>query len=154
LVRPKGFIGPWRRVSAPRSAITNALGTLYNMVGFQTKLRHAEQVRVFRTIPGLENAETLRLGLEPQGRVEEARAVEVGVAVQAAEPGELGMSRPTPSSSCARTTRSARSTTWLASRRSCAMPSKSSQPVIWPAKRRRGSALSRRVASRRRGLSR
>jgi methylenetetrahydrofolate--tRNA-(uracil-5-)-methyltransferase len=40
----------------------NALGTLYNMVGFQTKLRHAEQVRIFRTIPGLENAEFARLG--------------------------------------------------------------------------------------------
>ncbi|MDA8231261.1 MAG: methylenetetrahydrofolate--tRNA-(uracil(54)-C(5))-methyltransferase (FADH(2)-oxidizing) TrmFO [Magnetospirillum sp.] len=40
----------------------NALGTLYNMVGFQTKLRHGEQVRVFRTIPGLENAEFARLG--------------------------------------------------------------------------------------------
>ncbi len=40
----------------------NALGTLYNMVGFQTKLRHGEQARVFRTIPGLENAEFARLG--------------------------------------------------------------------------------------------
>ncbi len=40
----------------------NKLGTLYNMVGFQTKLRHAEQVRVFRTIPGLEQAEFARLG--------------------------------------------------------------------------------------------
>ena len=40
----------------------NALGTLYNMVGFQTKLRHAEQVRIFRTIPGLERAEFARLG--------------------------------------------------------------------------------------------
>ena len=40
----------------------NALGTLYNMVGFQTKLKHAEQVRMFRTIPGLENAEFARLG--------------------------------------------------------------------------------------------
>jgi methylenetetrahydrofolate--tRNA-(uracil-5-)-methyltransferase len=40
----------------------NALGTLYNIVGFQTKLRHAEQVRVFRTIPGLEQAEFARLG--------------------------------------------------------------------------------------------
>ncbi|MFE1601025.1 methylenetetrahydrofolate--tRNA-(uracil(54)-C(5))-methyltransferase (FADH(2)-oxidizing) TrmFO [Methylobacterium sp. ID0610] len=40
----------------------NALGTLYNMVGFQTKLRHAEQVRIFRTIPGLEKAEFARLG--------------------------------------------------------------------------------------------
>ncbi|MBO9519462.1 MAG: methylenetetrahydrofolate--tRNA-(uracil(54)-C(5))-methyltransferase (FADH(2)-oxidizing) TrmFO [Porphyrobacter sp.] len=40
----------------------NKLGTLWNMVGFQTKLRHAEQVRLFRTIPGLENAEFARLG--------------------------------------------------------------------------------------------
>lgn len=40
----------------------NATGTLWNMVGFQTKLKHAEQVRVFRTIPGLENAEFARLG--------------------------------------------------------------------------------------------
>ena len=40
----------------------NALGTLYNMVGFQTKLKYAEQTRIFRTIPGLENAEFARLG--------------------------------------------------------------------------------------------
>ena len=40
----------------------NALGTLWNMVGFQTKLKHADQVRLFRTIPGLENAEFARLG--------------------------------------------------------------------------------------------
>ncbi|HEY4070373.1 MAG TPA: methylenetetrahydrofolate--tRNA-(uracil(54)-C(5))-methyltransferase (FADH(2)-oxidizing) TrmFO [Sphingomicrobium sp.] len=40
----------------------NSLGTLWNMVGFQTKLRHGEQVRIFRTIPGLENAEFARLG--------------------------------------------------------------------------------------------
>ena len=40
----------------------NKLGTLWNMVGFQTKLKHAEQVRLFRTIPGLEKAEFARLG--------------------------------------------------------------------------------------------
>jgi methylenetetrahydrofolate--tRNA-(uracil-5-)-methyltransferase len=40
----------------------NALGTLWNMVGFQTKLKHGEQVRLFRTIPGLEKAEFARLG--------------------------------------------------------------------------------------------
>jgi methylenetetrahydrofolate--tRNA-(uracil-5-)-methyltransferase len=40
----------------------NALGTLYNMVGFQTKLKYADQIRVFRTIPGLETAEFARLG--------------------------------------------------------------------------------------------
>ena len=40
----------------------NALGTLYNMVGFQTKLRHGAQTRVFRAIPGLEDARFARLG--------------------------------------------------------------------------------------------
>ena len=40
----------------------NKLGTLWNMVGFQTKLKHGEQVRLFRTIPGLEKAEFARLG--------------------------------------------------------------------------------------------
>ena len=40
----------------------NALGTLWNMVGFQTKLKHGAQVDLFRTIPGLEKAEFARLG--------------------------------------------------------------------------------------------
>ena len=40
----------------------NALGTLYNMVGFQTKMKYGDQTRVLKTIPGLENAEFARLG--------------------------------------------------------------------------------------------
>jgi methylenetetrahydrofolate--tRNA-(uracil-5-)-methyltransferase len=40
----------------------NKLGTLFNIVGFQTKLKHGEQTRIFRTIPGLEKAEFARLG--------------------------------------------------------------------------------------------
>src|ERR1700753_1620025 len=40
----------------------NKLGTLYNIVGFQTKLKHGAQQRVFRSIPALENAEFARLG--------------------------------------------------------------------------------------------
>ncbi|MDR6126024.1 methylenetetrahydrofolate--tRNA-(uracil-5-)-methyltransferase [Sphingomonas sp. SORGH_AS802] len=40
----------------------NAQGSLWNIVGFQTKLKHSEQVRLFRTIPGLQNAEFARLG--------------------------------------------------------------------------------------------
>jgi methylenetetrahydrofolate--tRNA-(uracil-5-)-methyltransferase len=40
----------------------NALGTLFNMVGFQTKLKYGEQARIFRMIPGLEGAEFARLG--------------------------------------------------------------------------------------------
>lgn len=40
----------------------NKLGTLYNMVGFQTKLKYGEQTRIFKKIPGLENAQFARLG--------------------------------------------------------------------------------------------
>jgi methylenetetrahydrofolate--tRNA-(uracil-5-)-methyltransferase len=40
----------------------NKLGTLYNMVGFQTKLKHGEQTQIFRAIPGLEGAKFARLG--------------------------------------------------------------------------------------------
>lgn len=40
----------------------NALGTIYNMVGFQTKMKYGEQTRVFKMIPGLENANFVRLG--------------------------------------------------------------------------------------------
>ena len=50
---------PWAVVQLRQD---NKLGTLWNMVGFQTKLKHAEQVRLFRTIPGLEKAEFARLG--------------------------------------------------------------------------------------------
>ena len=64
-MKPVGLRDP-RRDSQPYAVVQlrqdNALGTLWNMVGFQTKLRHAEQVRIFRTIPGLENAEFARLG--------------------------------------------------------------------------------------------
>jgi methylenetetrahydrofolate--tRNA-(uracil-5-)-methyltransferase len=50
---------PWAVVQLRQD---NALGTLWNIVGFQTKLKHAEQIRLFRTIPGLQNAEFARLG--------------------------------------------------------------------------------------------
>ena len=40
----------------------NTLGSLYNIVGFQTKLKHSAQKKIFRSIPGLENAEFARLG--------------------------------------------------------------------------------------------
>jgi len=64
-MKPVGLIDP-RSGTRPYAVVQlrqdNALGTLYNMVGFQTKLRHAEQVRLFRTIPGLENARFARLG--------------------------------------------------------------------------------------------
>jgi methylenetetrahydrofolate--tRNA-(uracil-5-)-methyltransferase len=56
---PKTGRWPWAVVQLRQD---NALGTLFNMVGFQTKLKYAEQVRLFRTIPGLEQAEFARLG--------------------------------------------------------------------------------------------
>ena len=40
----------------------NKLGTLFNIVGFQTKLKHGAQIEIFRTIPGLQNAQFARLG--------------------------------------------------------------------------------------------
>jgi len=64
-MKPVGLIDP--RVGRRPYAVVqlrqdNALGTLYNLVGFQTKLRHAEQTRILRSIPGLERAEFARLG--------------------------------------------------------------------------------------------
>jgi methylenetetrahydrofolate--tRNA-(uracil-5-)-methyltransferase len=64
-MKPVGLTDP-RTGQRPHAVVQlrqdNALGTLYNMVGFQTKLKHGEQVRLFRTIPGLERAEFARLG--------------------------------------------------------------------------------------------
>jgi methylenetetrahydrofolate--tRNA-(uracil-5-)-methyltransferase len=59
LDNPKTGHWPWAVVQLRQD---NALGTLWNIVGFQTKLKHAEQVRIFRMIPGLQNAEFARLG--------------------------------------------------------------------------------------------
>ena len=52
-------VKPWAVVQLRRD---NALGTLYNMVGFQTKMKHGAQTQVFRMIPGLESAAFARLG--------------------------------------------------------------------------------------------
>ena len=64
-MKPVGLTDP--RTGARAHAVVqlrqdNALGTLYNMVGFQTKLKYGEQSRIFRTIPGLARAEFARLG--------------------------------------------------------------------------------------------
>jgi methylenetetrahydrofolate--tRNA-(uracil-5-)-methyltransferase len=65
-MKPVGLTNPLKADERPYAVVQlrqdNALGTLWNMVGFQTKLKHGEQVRVFRTIPGLERAEFARLG--------------------------------------------------------------------------------------------
>ena len=71
----------------------NKLGTLYNMVGFQTKLKHGAQQRVFRTIPGLENAEFARLGgLASQHLPEFAEAA--GRPIAAARAAAAALRRP------------------------------------------------------------
>jgi methylenetetrahydrofolate--tRNA-(uracil-5-)-methyltransferase len=65
-MKPVGLTNPHRPGERPYAVVQlrqdNALGTLWNMVGFQTKLKHGEQARVFRMIPGLAGAEFARLG--------------------------------------------------------------------------------------------
>ena len=65
-LKPVGLTNPHDPQTKPHAVVQlrqdNALGTLYNIVGFQTKLTHGEQKRVFTTIPGLEGAEFARLG--------------------------------------------------------------------------------------------
>jgi methylenetetrahydrofolate--tRNA-(uracil-5-)-methyltransferase len=65
-MKPFGLTDPHQPSVKPYAVVQlrqdNRLGTLFNMVGFQTKLRHGEQVRIFRTIPGLGKADFARLG--------------------------------------------------------------------------------------------
>ncbi len=65
-MKPFGLTNPHQPNVKPYAVVQlrqdNRLGTLFNMVGFQTKLKHGEQVRIFRMIPGLERAEFARLG--------------------------------------------------------------------------------------------
>ena len=65
-MKPFGLSNPRQPDEKPCAVVQlrqdNKLGTLFNMVGFQTKLKHGEQTRIFRTIPGLANAEFARLG--------------------------------------------------------------------------------------------
>ncbi len=65
-MKPVGLTNPHRPGEKPYAVVQlrqdNALGTLFNMVGFQTKLKHAAQAETFRTIPGLEGAQFARLG--------------------------------------------------------------------------------------------
>jgi len=64
-LKPVGLVDP-RTGKQPFAVVQlrqdNAAATLYNMVGFQTNLRHGEQARVFRMIPGLERVEFVRFG--------------------------------------------------------------------------------------------
>jgi methylenetetrahydrofolate--tRNA-(uracil-5-)-methyltransferase len=65
-MKPFGLTNPRAPEEKPYAVVQlrqdNALGTLFNIVGFQTKLKHGEQTRVFRMIPGLQNAQFARLG--------------------------------------------------------------------------------------------
>ena len=65
-MKPVGLTNPHAARQKPHAVVQlrrdNALGTLYNIVGFQTKMKYGAQTDVFRTIPGLENASFARLG--------------------------------------------------------------------------------------------
>ena len=65
-MKPVGLSNPHKGGERPCAVVQlrqdNALGTLWNLVGFQTKLKYGEQTRIFRMIPGLENADFARLG--------------------------------------------------------------------------------------------
>ena len=65
-LKPVGLTNPHAPDRKPHAVVQlrrdNALGTLYNIVGFQTKMKHGAQTEVFRRIPGLENAAFARLG--------------------------------------------------------------------------------------------
>ncbi|MBV9995325.1 MAG: methylenetetrahydrofolate--tRNA-(uracil(54)-C(5))-methyltransferase (FADH(2)-oxidizing) TrmFO [Caulobacteraceae bacterium] len=65
-MKPVGLTDPRRPQGKPHAVVQlrqdNALGTLWNLVGFQTKLKHAAQTEIFRTIPGLQKAVFARLG--------------------------------------------------------------------------------------------
>ncbi|MBL6664855.1 MAG: methylenetetrahydrofolate--tRNA-(uracil(54)-C(5))-methyltransferase (FADH(2)-oxidizing) TrmFO [Rickettsiales bacterium] len=65
-LKPVGLTNPRDPKNKPHAIIQlrqdNKLGTLYNLVGFQTKMKYGEQKRVFQKIPGLENVEFARLG--------------------------------------------------------------------------------------------
>jgi methylenetetrahydrofolate--tRNA-(uracil-5-)-methyltransferase len=65
-MKPFGLTNPHAPGAKPYAVVQlrqdNRLGTLFNIVGFQTKLKHGEQTRIFRTIPALEQAEFARLG--------------------------------------------------------------------------------------------
>ncbi|MGR3486163.1 MAG: methylenetetrahydrofolate--tRNA-(uracil(54)-C(5))-methyltransferase (FADH(2)-oxidizing) TrmFO [Paracoccaceae bacterium] len=65
-MKPVGLTNPHRPDVKAHAVVQlrrdNALGTLYNIVGFQTKMRHGAQVEVLRRIPGLGDAQFARLG--------------------------------------------------------------------------------------------
>jgi methylenetetrahydrofolate--tRNA-(uracil-5-)-methyltransferase len=65
-MKPVGLTNPHAPETKPYAVVQlrrdNALGTLYNIVGFQTKMKYGAQTEVFRLIPGLENASFARLG--------------------------------------------------------------------------------------------
>jgi methylenetetrahydrofolate--tRNA-(uracil-5-)-methyltransferase len=65
-MKPVGLTDPRHPDEKPYAVVQlrqdNALGTLWNMVGFQTKMRYGVQAEIFRRIPGLENAQFARLG--------------------------------------------------------------------------------------------
>jgi methylenetetrahydrofolate--tRNA-(uracil-5-)-methyltransferase len=91
-MKPVGLNNPHRGGEQPWAVVQlrqdNALGTLFNLVGFQTKLKHGAQAEVFRTIPGLEQAQFARLGRgAPQHLPEQPQALGREPAAEGSSPG-------------------------------------------------------------------
>jgi methylenetetrahydrofolate--tRNA-(uracil-5-)-methyltransferase len=87
-MKPVGLTNPHRPGQKPYAVVQlrqdNALGTLWNMVGFQTKLKHGAQTEVFRTIPGLEKAVFARLGgLHRNTFINSPRVLDAGLRLKA-----------------------------------------------------------------------
>jgi methylenetetrahydrofolate--tRNA-(uracil-5-)-methyltransferase len=87
-MKPVGLTNPHRPGDKPHAVVQlrqdNALGTLWNMVGFQTKLKHAAQTEVFRTIPGLGKAVFARLGgLHRNTFINSPRVLDAGLRLKA-----------------------------------------------------------------------
>jgi methylenetetrahydrofolate--tRNA-(uracil-5-)-methyltransferase len=87
-MKPVGLTNPHNPTEKAHAVVQlrqdNLLGTLWNMVGFQTKLKHAAQVDIFRTIPGLERAVFARLGgLHRNTFIDSPRLLDPGLRLKA-----------------------------------------------------------------------
>ena len=113
-MKPVGLTNPHAPLEKPYAVVQlrqdNALGTLYNMVGFQTKLKHGAQTEIFRRIPGLGDAQFARLGgLHRNTFIQSpacwtssfACAASHGSASPARSPASKAMWKAPPSASCA-----------------------------------------------------
>ena len=118
-MKPVGLTNPHKPGERPYAVVQlrqdNALGTLWNMVGFQTKLKHGEQARIFRMIPGLEQRRVRAAGRPaPQHLPQQPQAARRRVAP--ARP-SLGCASPARSRAARAMSRAPPSACWRGARR-------------------------------------